>query len=495
MNRPIVWTIAGSDSGGGAGVQADLKTMNALGTHGCSVITALTAQNTQGVRQIEAVSSAMLKAQLDALKSDLPPVALKMGMLGSAEQIQIIAQSIQKLNAFIICDPVMVASSGDTLLATDSIQALKQLLFPQVDLLTPNRLETEQLIGHPIQTTADIEQAAEQLLTLGVKSVLIKGGHFHGDYSQDFWTNGKEKFWMTIPRIQTRHTHGTGCTLSAAIVACIGLGFTKQDALVVGKTYINQGLRMAPQLGVGNGPLAHLNWPETYEDLPWVTHTAEAGQNIFQFPNCGSKPLGFYPIVDRFEWLEKLLPLGVSTIQLRIKDLEGEELEREIAQASAYAKQFNCRLFINDYWQLALKYEAYGVHLGQEDLETADLQKLQEAGLRLGVSTHCYQEVARALAVQPSYIAIGPVFHTTTKTMRFLPQGLEALHRWRRSLPYPLVAIGGIFLENAPEVLATGVDGLAVVRDITQTDNLSERVVQWLTLFTGKHPLPNLIPV
>ncbi len=483
MTYPIVWTIAGSDSGGGAGIQADLKTMNALGVYGCSVITALTAQNTKGVGLIERCSSAMLKAQLEALSEDLPPMAIKLGMLGDAEGIQIIGAILAKHNAFIVYDPVMVSTSGHDLRQGNTLEALATHLLPKVHLLTPNLPEAEILTGQPIRSTQDMETAAQALLKQGVQSVLIKGGHFQSEWSQDFWTDGQQQAWLTSPRYKTRHTHGTGCTLSAAITACIGLGFNELDAIVIAKAYVNQGLRQAPAIGEGSGPLAHLGWPETHEDLPWLTPTAEEAQNRPEFTDCGPQPLGFYPIVNRFEWLEKLLPLGVSTIQLRIKDLEGEDLEREIAQASAYAKSFNCRLFINDYWQLALKYGAYGVHLGQDDLKTANLQAIREAGLKLGLSTHCYHEVARALAIRPSYMAVGPVFETTTKTMHFRPQGLEAVRRWRRSLPYPLVAIAGIFLENAPDVLATGVDSLAVVRDITQAQNLPERVAQWLTLF------------
>lgn len=483
MTQPIIWTIAGSDSGGGAGIQADLKTFNALGTYGCSVITALTAQNTQGVIRTEATSMTMLQDQLAALKSDLPPSAVKIGMIGAVEQIEIIANTIRSLNTFTILDPVMISTSGNALFPDNALQTLKQDLLPHISLLTPNLHEAEQLTGITIQNTQQMEQAARIILSFGVRSVLIKGGHLPGAISQDFWSNGTEKWWLNGTRIETRHSHGTGCTLSAAIAVCIGLGLSEQDALIVGKAYVSQGLRLAPQLGHGCGPLTHAGWPETHEDLPWLSPTAETGLERLKFPDCGETPLGFYPIVDRFKWLEKLLPLGVSTIQLRIKDLQGEELEREIAQASAYAKLFNCRLFVNDYWQLALKYGAYGVHLGQDDLETADLNALSQAGIRLGISTHCYQEVARALAIRPSYIAIGPVFHTTTKAMRFVPQGLDAVRRWRRSLPYPLVAIAGIFLENAPAVLETGVDGVAVVRDIVQANDLPFRVRQWQTLF------------
>src|SRR5262249_53219508 len=154
---------------------------------------------------------------------------------------------------------------------------------------------------------------------------------------------------------------------------------------------------------------------------------------------------------DSCDWLRKLLPLGVKTAQLRIKKLDGKELEDEIASAIELAKKYQCRLFINDYWELAVRFSAYGIHLGQEDLLKADIERIHSAGLRLGVSTHCYSEVARALALRPSYLAIGPIHATTTKEMKFAPQGIEALKRWRRTLRYPLVAIGGCILDNTHE--------------------------------------------
>lgn len=478
---PVVWTIAGSDSGGGAGIQADLKTFQAFGVHGCSAITAVTAQNTCGVARITLTDAAMLKAQVEALAQDLPPAAIKLGMPGSAEATAYLAKMLPKIGAFILCDPVMVATSGSRLATDESVAALYRL-FPHVDLLTPNRDEAAALLGREI---ASVEQAGHDLLAkTGVKAVLLKGGHGAGKFRQDYYTNGQQKFWLTSPVVDTRHTHGTGCTLSAAIVALLARGYEMADALVVAKAYVNQGLRLAPQLGAGHGPLAHAGWPETERDLPWLTHTTEEGIRCPQFPDCGASPLGFYPIVPNVEWLERILPLGVATVQLRVKNKQGEALEQEIAAAIACARRYDARLFVNDYWQLALKHGAYGVHLGQEDLETADIVALAQAGIRLGISTHCYAEVARALALRPSYIAVGPVFHTTTKEMRFAPQGVEALARWRRSLPsYPLVAIGGMFRHNAQEVLATGVDTIAVVRDVT-TANAPETVVrEWLELF------------
>ncbi|MDY0973202.1 thiamine phosphate synthase [Siccibacter turicensis] len=179
--------------------------------------------------------------------------------------------------------------------------------------------------------------------------------------------------------------------------------------------------------------------------------------------------LGLYPVVNSVQWLERLLAAGVRTLQLRIKDKQEQEVEAEIVAAIALGKRYRARLFINDYWRLAVKHDAWGVHLGQEDLETADLAVIRAAGLRLGVSTHDDMEIDVALAVRPSYIALGHVFPTQTKQMPSAPQGLAQLAAHVRRLgDYPTVAIGGISLERAPAVLETGVGSIAVVSAITQ---------------------------
>ena len=179
--------------------------------------------------------------------------------------------------------------------------------------------------------------------------------------------------------------------------------------------------------------------------------------------------LGLYPVVDSVQWLERLLAAGVRTLQLRIKDKQEQEVEAEIVAAIALGKRYRARLFINDYWRLAVKHDAWGVHLGQEDLETADLAAIRAAGLRLGVSTHDDMEIDVALAVRPSYIALGHVFPTQTKQMPSAPQGLAQLAAHVRRLgDYPTVAIGGISLERAPAVMETGVGSIAVVSAITQ---------------------------
>lgn len=202
-------------------------------------------------------------------------------------------------------------------------------------------------------------------------------------------------------------------------------------------------------------------------------------------PNFPPVPfrLGLYPVVDSVAWIERLLATGVQTLQLRIKDKQEDEVEADIVAAIALGRRYNARLFINDYWRLAIKHQAYGVHLGQEDLETTDLEAIRAAGLRLGVSTHDDMEIDVALAASPSYIALGHVFPTQTKQMPSAPQGLEQLARHiERLADYPTVAIGGISLERAPAVLATGVGSIAVVSAITQADDWQAATAQLLQL-------------
>ena len=278
MKKPIVWTIAGSDSGGGAGIQADIKVINLLGAHDCSAITALTAQNTIGTGRLEWVSPEMLTAQLAALKADLPPAAIKLGMLGTAATIDIAATFLKAIKApFTVCDPVLISSSGAFLLEAPAWKLLTEKLFPTVDLITPNIPEAEHLLGMEIATPADIEAAAQKALRTGIKEVLIKGGHgFHDmELSSDYWSNGQEHAWLSSPRLDTRHSHGTGCVLSSAIATARALGYGPLDSIIVAKAYLNQGLRLAPGLGSGFGPLAFSPWEKAEQDLPLISQKAD----------------------------------------------------------------------------------------------------------------------------------------------------------------------------------------------------------------------------
>jgi len=263
----IAWTVAGSDSGGGAGIQADLKVMNAFGVHGCTVITALTAQNTLGVTSIETVSPEMLQGQLDALKTDLPGGAIKTGMLGSSEVCRILAEFLASSTVPVVCDPILRSSSGAELLDPEALGILIRDIFPHVAVLTPNLPEAEILLETALES---VEDAATQLLEKGIQSVLIKGGHAEGSECRDYWTDGTQSFWLSSPRIETRATHGTGCMLSAAITSAVALGQSIPAAVVTAKTFLNQCLRAPANLGSGHGPAMISAFRNDPQDRPTI---------------------------------------------------------------------------------------------------------------------------------------------------------------------------------------------------------------------------------
>lgn len=452
--------------------------MHALGVHGCSVVTALTAQNTQGVQRAEHASPGMIEAQLLSLQHDLPPAAIKIGMLGTGAAIKTVAEFLKQRDTYVVCDPVMVATRGGALLEPTAYGALRDDLLPRVDLLTPNLPEAESLVSHKIDSPEEVERAARDLLALGVKSVLIKGGHGQGALCQDYWTNGRAGAWLSSPRWPVVHHHGGGCTLSSAIAAGVALGLPELDAIVLAKAYTNHGLLAARPLGRGRGPIAQGGWPDNPADLPWLTDHADAAHHRIAFPALDAG-FGLYAIVDRASWLDRLLPLGVDLVQLRAKDLSGTELDEEVRRAVEAGRRAGARVFINDAWPSALKHGAYGVHLGQDDLPGADLPALARAGLRLGISTHGYAEVARAMSVQPSYVALGTVFESPSKSFVHRPFGLEAFARLRRLVGVPVCAIGGITAARAPEVRRAGADLIAVISDLVRAPDLPARVEEW----------------
>jgi hydroxymethylpyrimidine kinase/phosphomethylpyrimidine kinase/thiamine-phosphate diphosphorylase len=290
---------------------------------------------------------------------------------------------------------------------------------------------------------------------------------------------------MVGERIETANTHGSGCTTASALAACLAQGMDIEDAVVMAKAYVTQGIRLAKPIGSGAGPVSHDGWLNQLQNLPMVYKRFDLAMDAPQFELCDSDQLGLYPVVDSIEWLEQLLPLGVETIQLRVKDVPEAELDIMVAQAVALQKKYGARLFINDYWQLAIKHDAYGVHLGQEDLDDADLNAIAGAGLKLGVSTHSYYEIARAHGIAPSYVAMGPIFPTTTKQMRWEQQGIEQLMDWVDLLgdEYPLVAIGGIDYDRAQLVLQTGVGSVAMVSAITKAQDFQMETQRLLALF------------
>lgn len=258
----IALTVAGSDSGGGAGIQADLKTFHQFGVFGTSVLAAVTAQNTIGVTGWNAVDVRLVRAQLEAVLSDLRPAALKSGMLPNSDVIDEVARAITKfgLKNYVL-DPVMVATSGDLLVERDAIATIRGKLFPLAALATPNLDEARVLLGHPIEDVAAMREAAPRLAALGARAVLLKGGHLSDDAEiVDVFFDG-EITEIRHPRIATTSTHGTGCTLSAAITARLAVGATILDAVRAGIDFVHRAIAAAPNIGSGHGPLNHFVSP------------------------------------------------------------------------------------------------------------------------------------------------------------------------------------------------------------------------------------------
>jgi hydroxymethylpyrimidine/phosphomethylpyrimidine kinase len=263
MTIPVALTIAGSDSSGGAGIQADLKTFAALGVYGASAITALTAQNTKGVTGIHPVPADFVTAQIDAVFDDLDVKAVKIGMVAQLATIEAIVAGLKRWKAkHVVLDPVMVATSGDRLLVTDAVEALRRQLIPRADLVTPNLPEAAALLDEPVAVSqAAIERQGQRLISMGCRAVLIKGGHGEGAESVDYLFSRNGVVALAAPRIATQNTHGTGCSLSSAIAASLAKGEELETAVRDAKQWVSAAIVAADRLGVGHGhgPIHHFH--------------------------------------------------------------------------------------------------------------------------------------------------------------------------------------------------------------------------------------------
>lgn len=523
-HRPIIWSIAGSDCSGGAGIQADIKTAHALNCEICTLITANTVQNSKRLIKIHPTEIAVLQQQFECLLEDKPPQVIKIGLIANNAQMQWLIETLtllrrERVGLLVVFDPVNRASVGADLV-TESISTNQlNTLLKLVDVTTPNTLEAENL-ADVTEADLSVKDWAERILKRGCKAVLITGGHaIINDDSADnlnndnvidqcFYDNdhGRGVFRLRSPRIQTSFSHGSGCTLSTALASFLAHGYLLRDAFMQSKAFMNsafqhsalqQSLFDKNRHNTDNtnyyGALIQPNWPVNRRCYPQIVSQAGlAMQSGLLFPSLfqssSLQQLGLYPVVDSIEWLEMLLPMNLKIIQLRIKNCPKPELSAQIKQAVILAKNYpKTRLFINDYWQLAIEHHAYGVHLGQEDIQSADLNAIHKAGLRLGISTHGSYEFKLAEQTQPSYLAIGAVFETQTKNMTGQIQGVDNLQQLVNiSGATPLVAIGGITLENMQRVIATGVNGIAVVTAITLADNPKEAVKEFQQRLSNK---------
>lgn len=522
--KPIIWTISGSDCSGGAGIAADIKTGHSLDVEVCHLITANTVQNANCLMAVNATNVSILAEQAAVLIDDKPPSVIKIGLLANAEQVQwltdlLIHYKQSMPNLISVYDPVGQASVGGRF--NDLTVAQLTPLLQHVDIITPNLVEAQQLLQPTPEQLLSMRSltARNHIKTLAyglykqfaITSIVIKGGHsddqnqaedycYHqlnqlpGKQDNQDKTHTAISYQLSAPRSSSHFSHGGGCSFASALAAFLAHGYLMRDAFTLAKAFISQGLFISEDnSAVLNhqyyGAFQQQSWPRIATSdttvFPKVSgELIEKYSGLTTFPplNLAARKLGLYPVIDSLYWLKRLLPLGLEIIQLRLKNIAEDELGPLVLEAITLAKQYNTRLFINDYWQLAIKYGAYGVHIGQEDLQTADLAAIQEAGIRLGISTHGCYEFVLAQQLQPSYLAIGAIFATQTKDMTGQIQGLDNLQQVLTLRPKseiehtPVVAIGGITLALAPSVAKTGVDSIAVVTAITQaqqTHNIS----------------------
>jgi hydroxymethylpyrimidine kinase/phosphomethylpyrimidine kinase/thiamine-phosphate diphosphorylase len=506
---PLIWSVAGHDSGGGAGLSADSRAAAALGVHLCPVLAALTAQNSLGVQALFPLPATQIQAQLQALQHDLPPRVIKTGLLGSAAAIDALQPWLGQTP--LVVDPVLGASAGGAALADASLlDAYRQRLLPHCSLLTPNRREAERLLGvAPGQLS--VPELARRLRALGPQAVCITGGDDHdtpggAQLSMDWLDSPLASGWIALPRLQPApgqplHHHGSGCSFATAAAAALARGFALPDAVILAKMLGWQGLRQGHAAGQGSGPLRpspdFVQTPQALPVMGWADEprpdaaTLERWAQVLQgelaHPNAESFRPGLYAITEQSSQVAALQASGLfAHIQLRIKTDPGQDpaaLAAALRQGLAACPD----LWINDHWAQALQQGARALHLGQEDwaaLSPAQRQDLlrrrARTGLRLGLSSHSLWELARARGLAPSYIACGPVWPTTTKAMPWQAQGLDNLAWWARMAGRPVVAIGGVLQpEQVTQARQAGAAAVCLVRALATSSQAEPWRIFW----------------
>lgn len=484
---PIIWSVAGTDSGGGAGLSADTRAAAAFGVHLCPVVAAVTAQNSGGVSAVYPLPRDQLLAQMQALASDLRPRVIKTGLLGSVDAVHALCEVLDEQRrerpVALVVDPVLSATAGGSAFANATLlRAYREQLLPRAQLLTPNRREAELLLGIAGQSR---ELMARTLQGLGAEAVCITGGDDdatdHG-LALDWLLSPQASGYLALPSMAQRHHHGSGCSFASAAAAALARGFVSADAVVLAKMATWVAVQGGHAAGAGAGP-ARASSRFVFEPaaMPVMSFGAEAIdagtlRRWGQVLRSASEPAvdwGLYAITDQPQRVAELAAAGITQIQLRVKT-DGSlsqlaELRAAISAAQyAITEHSGRQLWINDHWRLAIKEPDVGLHLGQEDwlaLGADERRMILSSGIKLGISSHSLWELARARGLNPHYIACGPVWPTTTKDMPWRPQGLDNLAWWARMAGRPVVAIGGLLEpEQVEACAAAGASAACLVR-------------------------------
>lgn len=478
--KTAILLIGGVDPQGCAGLTADIQTVTHHDCHPVPLVTCVTEQTQNGIHALNPLTVDKFLKQYECCIADFEIAAIKIGLIPTLGIARAIENILSRHEVAVVMDPIMAATSGGQQAAPEVIEFVRQNLLPKISLLTPNLPEM-----HCIAENQDwsLGKQVRQLIKSGLSACLVKGGHGEEGFVSDYFANVFSHFYCYQPRLD-RNVRGTGCVLASSLACYLAQGEDIRDAVILSRSYINRGIRKSQTLGPYQ-LFSHQRQPFELRDIPRLSYRPDLIGKSFHFPECPER-LGVYPVVDSSDWVNRLLTLGIKTIQLRLKQTDSAFLNTEISSAVDIAEQHgDIRFFVNDHWRIAIDNGAYGVHLGQEDLHDADLLEIEQAGLRLGISTHSYWELARALAVNPSYIALGPIFETDSKLMPWLPQGIDRLAEWIRLLDghTPLVAIGGIDVRRATQLHLTGVGSVAMISAITKTADYQQVTHELLSIW------------
>lgn len=528
-------SIAGSDPSGGAGLQADLKTFSALGVYGATAITAVTVQNTVGVKYVHALPPQVVYDQIVTVMEDIMPDAVKIGMVNDAETLDAIVRALTLHRPrFLVVDPVMVATSGCALMQADALQVMEERLLPMADIVTPNLPEAWTLAG----TDRSVDEAAQAILRLGVKALLIKGGHAEGTTKTDYLyvsnDDGVKRTEFSSATVDTFNTHGTGCTLSSAIAAMLARGHGMEEAVRQAKMYLTEALKAGADVvvGHGHGSVCHFFSQQVNKqtsrqgdllssrqankqtsrqgDLHKSQRVNESTSQQADKSNllvCSSarplstkkestRPLSTKKVdsfaklqfithfTDRYSYLDSAMMAlegGCRWIQLRMKDADEAEIERTARQILPECRRRGAVFIIDDHVELVKRVGADGVHLGKNDMPVDEARRILGDEFIIGGTANTFEDIQRLAAQGADYIGCGPFRFTTTKKNLAPMLGIEGYENIvslmkTHGINLPIVAIGGITYDDIPRIMSTGVTGIAISGSVLRADNPVEEM-------------------
>ena len=463
-----IWSIGGIDPGAKAGIVADAFVARFYGNEATSIATCITAQNDQYFYKKEDVSVDIFKDTLESQLEQRKPDIIKLSVIANKELLECLISFLERrelTGVFIVLDPVIKSTSGGLLKDKELVKLLKEKLLSYVDFICPNLEEALELTG-----CSNEKDAAKALMSYGVKKVLIKGG-MQGTMVWDYYFDEIKHHYLWQAKVEKNY-RGTGCHL-ASILCCLMLKEESfYDALILAKAQLFASIKRS------KGSILDLGIKLTAEDMCRIS----LEKNFLEYPespDIDQNKLKIYPVFPDFKTIDENSS-SIETVQLRIKN---RDPLKEIEKATKLCTEKNIQLFINDYWKEAMETKSYGLHIGQEDLEAADMEAIKKSNIRLGISSHDLFEACTASYYKPSYMAFGPIFGTTCKSMTFGPRGFSMLAKIRRLFPRPLVAIGGLKKQHLDELKKAGANSVAMISAITEHPNPQAELKAWKDAF------------